>query len=288
MKPKYLVPFGGLCLSALSYNSWPSESPASSDHSDSNWFNRVEHTKAEQPHWITPLITISPRLEEKYRYDQTVLSKPNGVTLQNNGNGKGLALIPSEFIEIMIGQPGYISTQTPNSTLNGWADESFLIKYRLLSANEAQGDYILTAFMGLSLPTGNVPYSLNATVVTPTIAGGKGWQTSWIEADIQSTLSISLPSRNQNVLGVSTQWNTCFQAHLINWFWPEIETSQTHWQGGILSGKDQTIMTYGFILGRIPLTGRYRLSIGTGYQTTNLSGFGTFSHGWVVSTRLAF
>src|SRR5438128_1107290 len=35
-----------------------------------NWFNRVDKIQAEQPHWITPLATTTPRLEEEFRYDQ--------------------------------------------------------------------------------------------------------------------------------------------------------------------------------------------------------------------------
>jgi len=36
-----------------------------------NWFPRVTKTQAEQPHWITPLYTTTPRLEEEFRVDTT-------------------------------------------------------------------------------------------------------------------------------------------------------------------------------------------------------------------------
>lgn len=32
-----------------------------------DWFARVDKTQAEQPHWITPVATTTPRLEEEYR-----------------------------------------------------------------------------------------------------------------------------------------------------------------------------------------------------------------------------
>ena len=35
-----------------------------------NWFGRVAAAQASQPHWITPLVTVTPRLEEEVRYDQ--------------------------------------------------------------------------------------------------------------------------------------------------------------------------------------------------------------------------
>jgi hypothetical protein len=35
----------------------------------SDWFNMVSETQAAQPHWITPLATTTPRLEQEFRYD---------------------------------------------------------------------------------------------------------------------------------------------------------------------------------------------------------------------------
>ena len=29
-----------------------------------NWFNRVEQAQASQPHWMTPIVTVTPRLEQ--------------------------------------------------------------------------------------------------------------------------------------------------------------------------------------------------------------------------------
>src|SRR5438094_8143177 len=36
---------------------------------DASWFDRVLTTKAEQPRWMTPLVTVTPRLEQEFRYD---------------------------------------------------------------------------------------------------------------------------------------------------------------------------------------------------------------------------
>ena len=266
---------------ALSLN--PPES-----NTNDGWFANVDKTQEEQPHWMTPLVTVTPRLEEEYRYDEIIQNKAGGTTLTNNGGGKGLELIPSEHVEVIIGQPGYMSNQTPKTTTSGWTDESLLMKYRFLSANEEHGNYIVTGFMGVTLPTGSTAFTQNYTVTTPTLAVGKGWGTRDQGVNIQSTYSKSFPSGNQNILGDPTVWNTSFQGHFSNYFWPEIETSLTRWEGGIFSGKDQLIVTYGIIFGRIPLEGRTRLTLGVGYQTANMSGFSTFGSGWVTSTRLAF
>jgi hypothetical protein len=54
------------------------------------WFARVSQTQAEQPHWITPLVTVTPRLEQEWRSDLVSQSQPRGVSTLNYGNGKGL------------------------------------------------------------------------------------------------------------------------------------------------------------------------------------------------------
>jgi len=33
----------------------------------SNWFARVEQAQASQSHWMTPLTTVTPRLEQELR-----------------------------------------------------------------------------------------------------------------------------------------------------------------------------------------------------------------------------
>jgi hypothetical protein len=35
-----------------------------------DWFPRVTRIQSEQPHWVTPLVAVTPRLEEEFRYDQ--------------------------------------------------------------------------------------------------------------------------------------------------------------------------------------------------------------------------
>ena len=37
---------------------------------------RASATQAEQPHWVTPLVTVTPRLEQEFRTD--FLSQPQG------------------------------------------------------------------------------------------------------------------------------------------------------------------------------------------------------------------
>ncbi len=53
----------------------------------------------------------------------------------------------------------------------GFAGWPFLVRYRLLSVNEENGNYILTAFIGLSAPTGSQVNRNGHAIFTPTIAG---------------------------------------------------------------------------------------------------------------------
>jgi hypothetical protein len=79
----------------------------------SNWFERVDKTQAEQPHWITPLATTTPRLEEEVRYDQLWQENAEGITTNNYDGGKGLELIPLEKVEVIFNVPPYIAHNSP-------------------------------------------------------------------------------------------------------------------------------------------------------------------------------
>src|SRR6266851_5790270 len=63
-----------------------------------DWFPRATRIQSEQPHWVTPLITVTPRLEEEFRYDQFWQSQSHGLATDNFGGGKGLELIPFENV----------------------------------------------------------------------------------------------------------------------------------------------------------------------------------------------
>src|SRR2546428_6744076 len=144
-----------------------------------NWFGRSDKAKEEQPHWMTTIGTVTTRLEQEVREDFLWQPRPNGRYLTNYGGQKGLELIPTENTEIIIGIPTYQMLRTPNKPFKevGWADENLLLKYRFLAANEEHGNYILTGFLGMTLPTGSEEFTTKHIVYTPTLAAGKGWGT---------------------------------------------------------------------------------------------------------------
>jgi hypothetical protein len=260
----------------------PSAAPTGNYGTD--WFARVSKTQAEQPHWITPLATVTPRLEQEFRYDQLWEGLPGGDTLKSFGGGKGLELIPAERIELILGVPAWQSEDT-SPRKQGWTDESFLLKYRLLSANEEAGDYIVTAFLGLSVPTGSADFTTHHYMVTPTIAVGKGWG----DFDCQGTFGIAVPDDGSAPSGAGTPLllNTAFQYRVMKNLWPEVEVNYTHWPNGRHEGLDQAFITPGLVVGKIPIVGRLGLTVGAGYQIA-VTDHPLFRHNFILSVRLPF
>jgi hypothetical protein len=55
-------------------------------------FATADAARGAQPHWMTPVVTVTPRLEQEFRYDQSWQDRPHDVTLDTYGGGKGLEL----------------------------------------------------------------------------------------------------------------------------------------------------------------------------------------------------
>lgn len=248
----------------------------------SDWFARVDKTQAEQPHWITPLATTTPRLEEEVRYDQLWTENAKGITTNNYDGGKGLELIPFEKVEVILNVPPYLAHNDPK-VRDGFGDVAFLIKYRLLSANEEHGNYILTAFLGWSLPTGDHTNGSLDAVITPTIAYGKGLG----NFDVQGTFGIALPTADTNLIGRNYLWNNTFQYRVFRKFWPEVEFNSTFFQDGPHDGMKQNFATPGLVIGRLHLYKRIGFSIGGGYQIATTH-FHTTNHNAILSVRFPF
>jgi len=247
----------------------------------SAWLSMVSHTQAEQPHWITPLVTVTPRLEQELRYDFSWQEK-FGVTTGLYGGGKGVEVIPAEKLEVIFGIPSYNVQYSPSGK-SGFADELLLVKYRIFASNERGGDQILTFFLGASLPTGSAPFTSNQAIITPTIAYGKGYR----GFDVQSTLGIGLPTGGTSKLGRPLAWNSALQERAARFLWPELEFNFTSWDGGANGGKKQLFVTPGLVVGRVPLHNRLGLTLGAGIQVAATK-FHTYNHAVVFSFRLPF
>jgi hypothetical protein len=249
-----------------------------------SWFDRVAKTQSEQPHWVTPLVTVTARLEQEFRYDQIWQSRPHDQSLYSYGGGKGLELIPTEHTEVIFGVPAYLSRNHGQDT-DGFADWSVLFKYRLLSANEEAGNYIVTAFLGFTFPTGSEHNTGDHTVVAPTIAFGKGWG----DFDLQGTLGMSIPDNGAARPGPGTPilGNLAFQYRVVRYLWPEVEVNYTYWPNGDRHGDQQVFITPGIVIGKVPIWKRLGITVGAGFQVAVSKG-ATYHNASIVSVRFPF
>jgi hypothetical protein len=257
-------------------------SGCAAQEAEDGWLGLVSKTQAEQPHWITPVVTVTPRLEQEFRYDISALELANGTTTVNIGGGKGVEVIPSERVEVILGVPPYLDHGSA-AARDGFGDMGFLAKYRLLARNERSGNYIVTAFLGVTTPTGSYSNGAEHAVITPTLAAGKGWG----NFSVQSTIGAGLPVADTARLGRPILSNTAFQYRIMRKFWPEFEVNSTFWPDGARAGKKQVFLTPGLVVGRIPLRGRLGLTLGAGYQIA-ATHFHTYSHNLIFTVRLPF
>lgn len=247
----------------------------------SSWQQRASRTQAEQPHWVTPLVTVTPRLEQELRTDFLRQIQPKETVTWNYDGGKGLELIPTRHIELLFNTPPYLDHNAPPAR-DGFGDVSFLSKYRFFARNEQHGNAILTGFLGGSIPTGSYSNGVPNATVSPSLAGGKGFG----PIDVQSTLGAQIPVASGDKLGRPITWNTAVQYRVNPHWWPEVEANATYFKGGPNDGRVQNFLMPG-ILGRFPLHNRLGLTMGAGFQIAT-SQFHTYNHGLVISARLPF
>lgn len=74
-----------------------------------------------------------------------------GAATDVYGAGRGLDIIPAEHIQLVLGAPSYV-VHHGSALRDGIGDEPLLVKYRIASRNEQNGNYIVTAFLGVNFP----------------------------------------------------------------------------------------------------------------------------------------
>ncbi|MFZ1079015.1 MAG: hypothetical protein WAN31_04965 [Methylovirgula sp.] len=257
-----------------------------------HWYDRVHEAQATQPHWMTPLATVTPRLEEEIRYDQSFQQLGSGAEVTNFGGGKGLEFIPTTMNEVLINIPNY-EERYVKSPAYGFSDWNFLtIKQRIVSEPEDKGNYIVTTFLGFQAPLLGSPFTNKAWVITPTIAGGKGWG----DFDIQATSGVAIPTANESMIGTSLVTNIAFQYHFGEYFWPEVELNDTYWFDGERANLTQLFVTPGIIFGRFAIGKNLKAIFGFGYQVAvtpmpivlKPALTPTYDHAFLLTGRLSF
>jgi hypothetical protein len=269
-----------------------------------SWLDMVTATQAAQPHWMTPLVTVTPRLEQEFRWDfydqqDSTGSRGNGQRIASYGGpgGPRIEFIPSENVELIAAAPPIEDAAGSKGAADGVGDwPLFLAKYRFLSANEQNGNYIVSGFFQMSAPMGaGGKISNDVLTAQPTLAFGKGWG----DFNIQTTISEQFPvsaisspgssaSENMKNFGDPTLWNTAFQYHISQFLWPEFEVNYEYWPNGEHAGYSQVMFTPGIIFGRFPLgNSRENLIVGAGYQFA-VTNNPVIANNVVVSARISF
>jgi hypothetical protein len=251
------------------------------------WESRTSQTQAKQPSWSVPAVAAYPMLIQVFRTDFLRQVTPTHTDTWNYGDSRGLNLVPGFNSEFDFYYPDYIQHNTP-AAKDGFGDVGFLYKYRILSANEKKGNYMLSAQVTATIPTGSYSNGSTDASVNPTLLGGKGFG----RFDVISTLGGSLPTGDTVKLGRSVAWNTAAQYHAGKYLWPEIESNATWFHGGKNDGKMQNFLTPGITTSRIKFfpqdaKSRTGIALGAGMQIAT-SQLHTYNHALVFTARFIF
>jgi hypothetical protein len=251
-----------------------------------DWENRVRSTSAQQPAWAVPVFTPSSGLVQLARTDMIWQITPTHTTTWNYDGSKGFSLIPWYKTEVDINLPPYIEHNNIK-VKDGAGDLSMLLKYRVLAANQKQGNYSVSAAVSATAPTGSYKNGLVDGTLAPTIFLGKGYG----HLDVQTAASITLPTGHTKTLGRPVSWNTALQYQVNKYFWPEVETNATYYRGGPNDGRNQAFVSPGLMIGKIKFSSnpKNRLGIffGAGEQIA-FSQFHSYNHALSFSTRIVF
>jgi hypothetical protein len=251
------------------------------------WEARTSATQAKQPSWPPPLISPYPMLIQVFRADFTRQITPTLTSTWNYGASRGLNLVPGLNSEFDFYYPPYFQHNTPK-VKDGFGDVGFLYKYRILSRNEEGGNYMLSAQLGATLPTGSHTNGSPDSSITPTLLAGKGFD----KFNVISCLGGTLPTEETSKLGRSIGWNTTAQYHLSKYVWPELEANATYFFGGKNNGKMQNFLTPGIVFSKFKLRpsdaqSRIGVAFGAGMQIAT-SQFHTYNHELAFTTRFVF
>jgi len=257
------------------------------DNFFSQWEKRTSRTQSRQPSWSVPLVSPYPMLIQVLRADFTRQVTPALTDTWNYGGSRGLNLIPGFNSEFDFYYPPYIQHNAKGAK-DGFGDVGFLYKYRILSANEKNGNYMLSAQLTATIPTGSYSNGSTDASVSPTLLADKGFR----HFDVISCVGGTLPTLDTAKLGRSVAWNTTAQYRIHKIFWPEIEDNATFFYGGKNDGKIQNFVTPGITFSKFKFhpsneTSRLAIAFGGGEQIAT-STLHTYNHNLVLTARLLF
>lgn len=257
------------------------------DNFYSKWQAHTTAIQVQQPSWPPPLVAPYPMLIQVFRADFTRQITPTLTSTWNYGASRGLNVVPGLKSEFDFYYPPYLQHNTPK-VKDGFGDVGFLYKYRIISRNEKNGNFMLSAQLTATIPTGSHSNGSTDSAVSPTLLFGKGFG----KFDVISCLGGTLPTGDTKKLGRSVAWNTTAQYHISKYVWPELEANSTYFFRGKNDGKKQNFLTPGIVFSKFKLRpddakSRLGVAFGAGMQIAT-SQFHTYNHELALTSRFVF
>ncbi|VVM05786.1 hypothetical protein MAMC_00794 [Methylacidimicrobium cyclopophantes] len=227
----------------------------------SRWRRMTIETREKQTHWLTPIVTETPRLEQRIRYDVYDETLPNGNKKFNFGAGKGINFIVAPTMEAAFSLPQYLYYPGAGR-LDGFRGESFMIKNRIMASPEDQKNYVFSVMLEALSPTGTLPDFAEHWIWTPMLTFGKGWG----HFDFMVNLGTAWADADNRQLGSPIVWGVALQ-YRFGVICPTIEVnSHPTLSNFFFVGQPGLFVTPEVLIGRFHFRDHWSLYFGFGYQ----------------------
>ncbi|WP_142659720.1 hypothetical protein [Methylacidimicrobium tartarophylax] len=225
------------------------------------WRRMTIETREKQTHYLTPLVTETPRLEQRIRYDIYDETRPNGKKEWNFGGQKGVNVIVAPTMEVAAALPNYLYYPGAGQK-DGFGGQVFMVKNRIMASPETQKNYVFSVMLIALTPTGSLPGVAEHWVWTPFVTFGKGWG----HFDFMVNLGTSWADGDNKQLGSPIIWNVALQ-YRFGVICPTIEfNSHPSMSEFYFFGEPGLFVTPEVLIGRFHFRDNYSLYFGIGYQ----------------------
>jgi hypothetical protein len=241
--------------------------------------------KEIQPTWMSPLIQPDSRLGQSLRLSLSNSYTPTGTRTTNYGNWHTLSLPQGDRVQINLMAPPYIQNNS-SAMKDGFGDPMAEVKYRIASGNASHGNFIVTAMLAETWPTGSYNNGARTGVYYPTLAAGKMWG----RFDVQTTLGGTMPTGKIAAQGRQICWNTTAQALVGKRLWADLENNATYNVGGPIGDKTENFLTPAafYVIRRDKWSPTHLVVIVGGGMQVATSAFHTYNHNLIPEVRILF
>jgi hypothetical protein len=172
------------------------------------WQARATATQALQPKWNGARRLALPHAHFR-SYAPTSPARSPPFT-PRHGTSVPAAVLTSSPSPAPRSISSFPFFEHSDKTPDGFGDFSFSGKYRILSANEKHGNYLLSGYITAILPTGSYKNGATNATITSAITGSKGFE----KFDTIATISSALLTGNTATIGRTLSTNVVFQYHV--------------------------------------------------------------------------